>query len=1043
MNISFKVVWSTCQSSWVVVAETIKARGKKSTPNGCRNKMLSCPMKLTPLFLAIFFPLTSFAESLKDPILRSGSVSINLTNPHKPTLTQTTDKAIIDWREFSVGKSSVVKFQHPNTKSITLNRVTGNNKSIINGSITANGQVWILNSNGLLIGKSGKINAHGFMATTQSITNQNFIDGKYNFNSTNNNPGNLSNYGKIQVQNGYALLVGKSVINKGAITAKLGHIVIGNAKTFTIDIVGDNLLSFAVKETFNADDALPEVTNDGEISSLNGTVFLSTKKTKELIKNVVNSSGTIEANSVKINGNKVVFSNTEKPISVKSSFEFVRDFMNEGGHEHTDDGEEEDRAASEAAAAEAAAAEAAARVAEQDRLAHEAMLAEVAAAEEARLAAEARANQDVVNNNVVDNTANEQVNNVVKNNVVDNTANEQVNNVVNNNIFDNTANEQVNNVVGNNVVDNNANDQVNNFEVNHGHAVSDAEVALITQTASEEISVAKDSEAIADNFYPTEHDHINIYEPASVVFDSAMIEKEIITSEEVFASNPELFSESFPNIQNTGEVFDPNVFFAENASNHTNDEFDPEVHQQEYNNADFFTAINNAGLEPDEITTTFKQFNDSDRFIESANLANELGFELNEVADVMGKIDEGTFDQAANLAREYEEIDSSEFFEMAAKTDITTLNNIAAYATEGQSIVEIFDEAVDEAFDSVRSLGAIEPPPMEIVSIKPPAGNDFGGEFGDLADFESPPPGDFGDAPSITDLGDASPSGDFGGAPPPGDFGSARPPGDFGEIPTGGFDDGPPQLMDMEFTSDAPPTAADIAAIEKKFGDDAGFGDFDEIPTESSPPPGEFVDGPSPDSPLNETPSAENSANDSPLAESGNDDVAPPDESPLAESGNDDVVASDDGPLADTSPGETPNESPAESTAENSVIDGPSPVSEDSPSEVAAAPTPPPSISADAPPPPPPPIAPPPPSPVPVEKSPTPVDTADAGDKTLASVSQPTPPKPAQQSQAPSVKNIEVVPGSPVNVQVPIPARPVSGISSTVKIPSVGNSSNW
>ena len=185
MNISFKVVWSTCQSAWVVVAETIKARGKKSRSNGCRNKMLSCPMKLTPLFLAIFFPLPSFAEGLKDPILRSGSVSINLTNSHKPTLTQTTDKAIIDWREFSVGKSSVVKFQHPNTKSITLNRVTGNNKSIINGSITANGQVWILNSNGLLIGKSGKINAHGFMATTQSINNQNFIDGKYNFNSTN------------------------------------------------------------------------------------------------------------------------------------------------------------------------------------------------------------------------------------------------------------------------------------------------------------------------------------------------------------------------------------------------------------------------------------------------------------------------------------------------------------------------------------------------------------------------------------------------------------------------------------------------------------------------------------------------------------------------------------------------------------------------------------------------------------------------------------------------------------------------------------------
>ena len=1014
MNLSFKVVWSTCQSAWVVVAETIKARGKKSTSSFCKTKMLSCPMKLTPLFLAIFFPLPSFAEGLKDPILRSGSVSINLTNSHKPILTQTTDKAIIDWREFSVGKSSVVKFQHPSSKSITLNRVMGNNKSIINGSITSNGQVWILNSNGVLIGKSGKINAHGFMATTQSISNQNFLDGKYNFNSTNYNPGNLSNYGKIQVQNGYALLVGKSVINKGAITAKLGHIVIGNSKTFTIDIVGDNLLSFAVKETFNADNALPEVTNDGEISSLKGTVFLSTEKTKELIRNVVNSSGSIEANSVKINGNKVVFSNIEKPVSVRSAFEFDGGLMEGGFEDYTGYAEAEAEAKAEDEE-------------EQQRLEAEAL------AEQQRLEAIATAEtkdpyQSVEHNESADHKDDSFVDIVTRPETQDPYQSGE-----------------------------------------HSESADHKDDSFV------DIVAGTDAEVVANRTYPTDHDQIDIYEPSPVIFDSAMIGKEIITSEEVFASNPELFSESFPDNLNNGEIFNPDVFFAGNIPNHGNEKFEDENYQPEYDNADFFNAINNAGLEPDEITTTFKQFNDSDRFIESANLANELGFELNEVADVMGKIDEGTFDQAANLAREYEEIDSSEFFEMAAKTDITTLNNIAAYATEGQSIVEIFDEAVDEAFDSVRSLAAIEPPPMEIVSIKPPAGNDFGGEFGDLADFESPPPGDFGDAPSITDLGDASPSGDFGGAPPPGDFGNAPPPGDFGEIPTGAFDDGPPQLMDMEFTSDAPPTAADIAAIEKKFGDDAGFGDFDEIPTESSPPPGEFVDGPSPEAPPNETPSAENTPSDGPIAESGNDDVAPsddgplaesstddvapsdddplaessnddvapPDEGPLAESSTDDVAPSDDGPLADTSPNETPNETPVESTTENSVIDGSSPISEDSPSEVAAAPTPPPSISADAPPPPPPPVAPPPPSPVPVEKSPTPVDTADAGDKTLASVSQPTPPKPAQQSQAASVKNIEIVPGSPINVQVPIPARPVSGISSTVKIPSVGNSSNW
>jgi filamentous hemagglutinin family protein len=76
-------------------------------------------------------------------VVSSGSASIaqsgSVTN-----ITQTTHKAAINWQNFSIGTNEAVTFNQPSTSSITLNRVVGNEKSIIDGALNANGQVWIL-----------------------------------------------------------------------------------------------------------------------------------------------------------------------------------------------------------------------------------------------------------------------------------------------------------------------------------------------------------------------------------------------------------------------------------------------------------------------------------------------------------------------------------------------------------------------------------------------------------------------------------------------------------------------------------------------------------------------------------------------------------------------------------------------------------------------------------------------------------------------------------------------------------------------------------
>ena len=109
-------------------------------------------------------------------------------------INQSTSKAIINWQSFSVGQGGSVQFNQPSSSAITLNRVTGTSASTIDGAIRANGQVWLLNPNGLLFGNGATINVGGLLATTSDIADQDFLGGRYNFSST-GGKGSITNDG--------------------------------------------------------------------------------------------------------------------------------------------------------------------------------------------------------------------------------------------------------------------------------------------------------------------------------------------------------------------------------------------------------------------------------------------------------------------------------------------------------------------------------------------------------------------------------------------------------------------------------------------------------------------------------------------------------------------------------------------------------------------------------------------------------------------------------------------------------------------------------
>ena len=89
-----------------------------------------------------------------------------------------TPGAIINWQSFSIGAGNTVRFVQPDTNAIALNRVTSQQMSVLSGQLSANGQVWLLNANGIVVNRGAEISAQGVVLSTRALTDQQFLAGQ-------------------------------------------------------------------------------------------------------------------------------------------------------------------------------------------------------------------------------------------------------------------------------------------------------------------------------------------------------------------------------------------------------------------------------------------------------------------------------------------------------------------------------------------------------------------------------------------------------------------------------------------------------------------------------------------------------------------------------------------------------------------------------------------------------------------------------------------------------------------------------------------------
>ncbi|MEY4718660.1 MAG: hypothetical protein RL563_1278, partial [Pseudomonadota bacterium] len=111
-----------------------------------------------------------------DVLATSGKASVAVDGLQM-RVDQQSDRAILNWKSFNIGKDQSVRFQQPGKNSIALNRIGQQDPSRILGELKANGQVYLVNPNGFVFGKDARVDVRGLTASTLNVSDDVFEQG--------------------------------------------------------------------------------------------------------------------------------------------------------------------------------------------------------------------------------------------------------------------------------------------------------------------------------------------------------------------------------------------------------------------------------------------------------------------------------------------------------------------------------------------------------------------------------------------------------------------------------------------------------------------------------------------------------------------------------------------------------------------------------------------------------------------------------------------------------------------------------------------------
>lgn len=219
-----------------------------------------------------------------------GQVSISRNGAD--TLIRAGNNSIINYRSFDIARGESVRFVQPSASSRVLNRINSAAPTRIDGSLLANGRVYMVNPAGVIFGQSAVVNVGGLYAAAGKLSNADFLRGIDRFTDLS---GQVSNYGTLTAD--FVTLAGSGVANSGQIISPQGTVVMASGEDV---MVGERSGSLFVKIQGNAApqaSAGAAVENTGSISAARVRMGAG-----DMYSIAVRNAGRIKSKDVRIEG---------------------------------------------------------------------------------------------------------------------------------------------------------------------------------------------------------------------------------------------------------------------------------------------------------------------------------------------------------------------------------------------------------------------------------------------------------------------------------------------------------------------------------------------------------------------------------------------------------------------------------------------------------------------------------------------------------------------------------------------------------------------
>ncbi|AQG98874.1 hemagglutinin [Burkholderia sp. KK1] len=288
---------------------TTMQRNRKESADMNETLRASIASPALRLCTAVFIA-AAFAQAHAEPtgarvVAGSGSVTSAGANT---TIQQNSNRLSIDWRSFGTRPGESITFNQPGANAIALNRVTGPRPSALFGRLDANGQVFIVNPNGVIFGPGAQVNVGGLLASSLDLSSNDFMAGNYTFAGGrrhwrhDGDGAAVVNLGTIRsAPGGYVALIGARAINAGTIDSPGGFAALAAGERIAVTLGDHSMIGLSVER--GALDAL--AANHGLIEADGGQAWLAASAEDALFANVVNNTGVIRARSA-VNQNGVI-----------------------------------------------------------------------------------------------------------------------------------------------------------------------------------------------------------------------------------------------------------------------------------------------------------------------------------------------------------------------------------------------------------------------------------------------------------------------------------------------------------------------------------------------------------------------------------------------------------------------------------------------------------------------------------------------------------------------------------------------------------------